>query len=71
LVRLSTWVRVGVRAWGHSTPAPARRRKLSVDDNSGKLFSIITADEEGDVEFDEQPSPARATEDLAPTGVAC
>jgi hypothetical protein len=56
LVRLSTWVRVGVRAWGYSTPAPARRHKLSVGDNSGKLFSIITTDEEGYAEFEEQPA---------------
>ncbi|PYS97575.1 MAG: hypothetical protein DMF65_11585 [Acidobacteria bacterium] len=70
LVRLSTWVKVGVRAWGHSTPESARQHKLSVSDNSGKLFSIITADEEGYTEFEEQPATARVPEGLAPTGVA-
>src|SRR5205085_6841606 len=59
LVRLSTWVKVGVRAWGHSTPESARQHKLSVSDNSGKLFSIITAYEEGYTEFEEQPATAR------------
>ena len=46
LVRLSTWARVGLRAWGFSTSDMRRTPKLSVRDNSGKLFSIITADEE-------------------------
>lgn len=46
LVRLSTWARVGLRAWGFSTSDMRRAPKLSVSDNSGKLFSIITADEE-------------------------
>lgn len=68
LVRLSTWVKVGVRAWGYSTPAQSRPRKLSVDDNSGKMFSIITADEEECAEFEEQLSPAGLPGSLAPTG---
>ncbi len=46
LVRLSTWARVGLRAWGFSTSDMRRVPKLSVSDNSGKLFSIITSDEE-------------------------
>jgi len=45
LVRLSTWARTGLRAWGFSTSDMRRVPKLSVSDNSGKLFSIITADE--------------------------
>jgi hypothetical protein len=46
LVRLSTWAKVGLRAWGFSTSDMRRAAKLSVSDNSGKLFGIITADEE-------------------------
>ena len=70
LVRLSTWVKVGVRAWGYSTPEMTRRRKLSVSDNSGKLFSIITADEEAYTEFEEQPLPGEAQGERTPAGVA-
>jgi DNA-binding response OmpR family regulator len=46
LVRLSTWAKVGLRAWGFSVSEMRRPPKLSVSDNSGKLFSIITNDEE-------------------------
>ena len=46
LVRLSTWARVGLRAWGFSTSDMRRTPKLSVNDNSGKVFGIITAAEE-------------------------
>jgi DNA-binding response OmpR family regulator len=70
LVRLSTWVRVGVRAWGYSTPEMTRRHKLSVSDNSGKLFNIITADEEAYTDFEGQAAPGEAQEERAPTGVA-
>jgi CheY-like chemotaxis protein len=45
LVRLSTWARVGLCAWGFSTTEMTRAPQLSVSDNSGKLFGIITADE--------------------------
>jgi CheY-like chemotaxis protein len=61
LVRLSTWAKVGLRAWGFSTSEMTRPTKLSVSDNSGKLFGIITADEEsGDDSGEEQTAPAEA-----------
>lgn len=58
VVRLSTWAKVGLRAWGFSTSDMRRPPKLSVSDNSGKLFGIITADEGswGESE-EEQPAP--------------
>ena len=59
LVRLSTWVRVGLRAWGFSTSDMGRSPKLSVSDNSGKLFGIITADEESWDEPEAEPTAAR------------
>jgi CheY-like chemotaxis protein len=77
LVRLSTWARVGLRAWGFSTSDMRRVPKLSVSDNSGKLFGIITADEESwDESEQEQPASAEAQREQ-PTargpfeGVAC
>jgi DNA-binding response OmpR family regulator len=61
LVRLSTWASVGLRAWGFSTSDMRRPPRLSVSDNSGKLFGIITADErEWDESGEEQPAPAGA-----------
>ena len=58
LVRLSTWARVGLRAWGFSTSDMRRAPKLSVNDNSGKLFGIITADEESWDESGGEPTAA-------------
>ena len=61
VVRLSTWARVGLRAWGFSTSDMRRTPKLSVSDNSGKLFGIITADEESwDETGEEQAATAEA-----------
>jgi CheY-like chemotaxis protein len=61
LVRLSTWARVGLRAWGFSTTEMTRPPQLSVSDNSGKLFGIVTADEESwDESEEEQPAAAEA-----------
>ena len=61
LVRLSTWAKVGLRAWGFSTSDMRRTTKLSVSDNSGKLFGIITADEESwDEAGEDRPAPAGA-----------
>jgi DNA-binding response OmpR family regulator len=61
LVRLSTWAKVGLRAWGFSTSDMRRTPKLSVSDNSGKLFSIITTDEElWDAAGEDRPAPAEA-----------
>ena len=70
LVRLSTWVKVGVRAWGYSMPEMIRQRRLSVSDNSGKLFSIITADEEGNKEGGQQAVPGEAQEGREPVAAA-
>ena len=58
LVRLSTWARVGLRAWGFSTSDMKRAPKLSVSDNSGKLFGIITADEGAWDESEGEPTAA-------------
>ena len=67
LVRLSTWARVGLRAWGFSTSDMRRAPKLSVSDNSGKLFGIITADEESwDESGEEQPADAEAEWEKSP-----
>ena len=61
LVRLSTWAKVGLRAWGFSTSEMTRPPKLSVGDNSGKLFGIITADEAAwDDSGEERPATAEA-----------
>ncbi|MCA1631846.1 MAG: response regulator [Acidobacteria bacterium] len=49
LVKLSTYVGDGVRAWGFSMDQMERRPTLSIRDNSAKMFDIITSDErEGD-----------------------
>lgn len=67
-VRLSTWARVGLRAWGFSTSDMRRPPRLSVSDNSGKLFGIITADEGAwDESEEEQPAPAEAGAAPPPT----
>ena|SRR5947209_1675680 len=64
LVRLSTWAKVGLRAWGFSTSDMRRATKLSVSDNSGKLFGIITSDEESwDESGGEQPAPVEAEDE--------
>jgi DNA-binding response OmpR family regulator len=56
LVRLATWVRVGLCAWGFSTSDMRRAQKLEVNDNSGKLFSIVTSDEGSSDDFEEGSS---------------
>jgi CheY-like chemotaxis protein len=61
LVRLATWASVGLRAWGFSTSDMRRPPRLSVSDNSGKLFGIVTADEGSwDESGEEPPAPAEA-----------
>jgi hypothetical protein len=61
LVRLSTWAKVGLRAWGFLTSDMRRPPRLSVSDNSGKLFGIITADEESwDGTGEDRPAPSGA-----------
>ena len=67
VVRLSTWAKTGLRAWGFSTAGMKRADKLSVDDNSGKLFAIITADEESwDESGAEQPERPAAEDSRVP-----
>lgn len=53
LVKLATYIGKGVRAWGFSMSGSDRAASLSVMDNSSKLFSIITSDEQEGHEFDE------------------
>ena len=48
LVKLATYIGKGVRAWGFSMNEMTRPAKLSVRDNSGKVFNIITQDEQED-----------------------
>jgi DNA-binding response OmpR family regulator len=62
MVRLSTWARVGLRAWGFSTSDMRRAPKLSVSDNSGKLFGIITSDEESWDESGGEPAEAECNQ---------
>ena len=49
LVRLATWVGVGMRAWGYAASGLSRPARLSVSDNSSKMFKIITSDEEAGI----------------------
>jgi DNA-binding response OmpR family regulator len=49
MVRLATWAGVGMRAWGYAVSESSRPARLSVSDNSSKLFNIITSDEEARV----------------------
>ena len=70
LVRLAVWVKVGVRAWGYVTADTSRPPRLAVSDNSGKLFSIITADEESSDEFEAEPPTGAAREDLSSAAFA-
>jgi DNA-binding response OmpR family regulator len=46
MVRLATWAGAGMRAWGYAVSESSRPARLSVSDNSVKLFNIITGDEE-------------------------
>jgi hypothetical protein len=54
LVKLATYIGSRVRAWGFSMTKIDRVASLSVTDNSSKIFSIITSDEQENYEFDEQ-----------------
>jgi DNA-binding NarL/FixJ family response regulator len=53
LVKLATYIGKGVRAWGFSMSKIDRVANLSVTDNSSKIFSIITSDEQQEHEFNE------------------
>lgn len=63
LVKLATYIGKGVRAWGFSMAKMDRTEKLTVQDNSGKLFGIITCDEADAV--DAENKSMRATADAA------
>jgi CheY-like chemotaxis protein len=64
LVKLATYVGRGVRAWGFSMKEMERAARLTVSDNSGKLFSIITSDEQEDAAYADEEA-ARADERVA------
>lgn len=53
LVKLATYIGSGVRAWGFSMTKIDRAANLSVTDNSSKIFSIITSDEQESYECGE------------------
>ena len=67
LVRLATWVSVGVCASGYIVPSTKRLPRLSVSNNAGKFLSIVSREEEdrdadeGDFDF-ESTSPASSEE---------
>ncbi|HEX5707408.1 MAG TPA: response regulator [Pyrinomonadaceae bacterium] len=63
LVKLATYIGEGVRAWGFSMSEMTRPATLSVWDNSGKVFSIITRDEQG-AASDGEPAPEPAPDPL-------
>ena len=52
LVKLATYIGKGVRAWGFSMSNIDRCAHLCVADNSSKIFSIITSDEQEGYESD-------------------
>ncbi|MFN2492435.1 MAG: response regulator [Pyrinomonadaceae bacterium] len=63
IVRLATWVSVGVCASGYTVSNINRPERLSVSSNSGKFLSIVASDEEGhDRPEDEQLQDAAPQE---------
>jgi DNA-binding response OmpR family regulator len=46
IIRLATWVSVGVCASGYTVATLTRPERLSVTNNSGKFLSIVASDEE-------------------------
>jgi CheY-like chemotaxis protein len=60
LVKLATYIGKGVRAWGFSMSKIDRVANLSVADNSSKIFSIITSDEQEGHELDEMRRESEA-----------
>ena len=56
IIRLATWVSVGVCASGYTVANLARPERLSVTSNSGKFLSLVASDEEThDREPEEEP----------------
>lgn len=51
LVKLATYIGRGVRAWGFSMSKIDRAARLSIVDNSTRVFSIITSDEQEEHEL--------------------
>lgn len=67
LVRLATWVSVGVCASGYIVSSTNRSPRLSVSNNGGKFLNIVARDEEGrdfdEEELDFETTPAAAIEE--------
>ena len=57
IVRLATWVSLGVCASGYTVTNINRPERLSVTSNSGKFLSIVASDEEGHDRPDEERGP--------------
>ncbi|MFN2516563.1 MAG: response regulator [Pyrinomonadaceae bacterium] len=55
IIRLATWVNVGVCASGYTVANLMRPERLSVSSNSGKFLSIVASEETHDQELEEQP----------------
>jgi DNA-binding response OmpR family regulator len=59
IIRLATWVSVGVTASGYTVATLTRPERLSVTSNSGKFLSLVASDEEThDREPEEKPGEA-------------
>jgi len=59
IIRLATWVSVGVCASGYSVATLTRPERLSVTSNSGKFLSLVASDEET---HDRNPKEAQVAE---------
>lgn len=73
IVKLATYVGSGVRAWGFTTSDVERPVKLSIWDNSGKVFGIITSADSEDSEspaVSEETSTKETSADEAPSSYA-
>jgi DNA-binding response OmpR family regulator len=46
IIRLATWVSVGITASGYTVATLARPERISVTSNSGKFLSLVASDEE-------------------------
>jgi DNA-binding response OmpR family regulator len=60
IIRLATWVNVGVCASGYTVANLNRPERLSVSSNSGKFLSIVASDEET---HDRSPEDAQVAEE--------
>jgi CheY-like chemotaxis protein len=55
IIRLATWVSVGITASGYSVATLTRPERLSVTSNSGKFLSLVATEETHDPEPEEKP----------------